>query len=640
MVSSAPSQLVMRLVLVLLTACVTAATTTTASTVVLRHDGCADALNLLVLLLDLLRVGLGVRVHPRLAVLESVHDLLLLVGVHLLTEALVVAGAFRGAAHRVHVAVEGVLSVDTLLDLLVLIGKLLGLLNHLLDLLLCQAALVVGDRDLLALACALVLSADVQDAVGVDLKGDLDLGLATRGRGDATELELAEQVVVLGHRPLALKHLNVHGRLVVLVGGEDLRLLGRDHRVAADELGHHTTHRLDAQRQRGHVEQQEVLATLAAEDSSLHSGAIGHRLIGVDAAVWLLAVEEVLDELLHLWDARGAADEHDLVNLVLLQARVLEDLLDRAQRVFEEVVVDLLEAGAGQRLGEVDAVVKSLDLEPGLVRGAQRTLGLLDLTAQLLDRALVLGHVLVVLLLEDLHEVLHHALIEVLAAQVGVAIRGNNLEYAVVDCEQRHIEGATAEVVDKDVLLGLLVKAVGDGSRCGLVDDAEHIHAGDGASVLGGLALGIVEVRRDGDHGVLHLLAEVVLGNFPHLRQNHRRHLLRGHDLLLALDLDSDHGLAVLVGDLVGQKLDVLLHSGVLETPTNQPFHVEERLRRVDRRLILRRLANQPLIVGEGDVGWGDPVTLIIRDDLHAAILVDAHARVRRSKVNANHGPI
>merc|ERR1719401_1167965 len=494
MVSSAPSQLVMRLVLVLLTACVTAATTTTASTVVLRHDGCADALNLLVLLLDLLRVGLGVRVHPRLAVLESVHDLLLLVGVHLLTEALVVAGAFRGAAHRVHVAVEGVLSVDTLLDLLVLIGKLLGLLNHLLDLLLCQAALVVGDRDLLALACALVLSADVQDAVGVDLKGDLDLGLATRGRGDATELELAEQVVVLGHRPLALKDLNVHGRLVVLVGGEDLRLLGRDHRVAADELGHHATHRLDAQRQRGHVEQQDVLAALATEDASLHRSAVGHRLIGIDAAVRLLAVEEVLDELLHLRDACGATDEHDLVNLVLLQARVLKHLLHWAQRVLEEVVVDLLEAGAGQRLREVDAVVKSLDPEAGLVRGAQRALGLLDLAAQLLDRALVLGHVLVVFLLEDLHEVLHYALIEILAAQVGVAVGSHHLEDAVVDGQQGDIEGAATEVVDQNVLLRLLVEAVGNGSCSGLVDNPEHVHARDRAGVLRGLPLGIVEV--------------------------------------------------------------------------------------------------------------------------------------------------
>merc|ERR1719190_142838 len=182
----------MRLILVLLTACVTAATTTT-STVVLRHDGCANALNLLVLLLDLLRVGLRVRVHPRLAILESVHDLLLLVGVHLLAEALVVAGALRGAAHRVHVAVEGVLGVDALLDLLVLIGELLGLLDHLLDLLLCQAALVVGDRDLLALSGALVLSADVQDAVGVDLEGDLNLGLATRSWGDAAKLKLAKQ---------------------------------------------------------------------------------------------------------------------------------------------------------------------------------------------------------------------------------------------------------------------------------------------------------------------------------------------------------------------------------------------------------------------------------------------------------------
>merc|ERR1719253_1604707 len=301
------SELIVSLLLVL----VGGTTAGAAGAVVLGHDRRADALDLLVLLLDLLGVRLRVGVQPGLAILERIHDLLLLLGVHLLAKALVVAGTLSGAAHGVDVAIEGVLRVDALLHLLVLIRELLSLLDHLLDLLLSETTLVVRDRDLLALARALVLGAHVQDTVRVDLEGHLDLRLAARSRGDPAELELAEQVVVLGHGTLTLEDLDVHGRLVVLVRGEDLRLLRRDHRVAVDELRHDASHGLDAERQRGHIEEQEVLTALAAEDAGLDSRTVGDGLVRVDAAVGLLSVEEVLDELLHLRDTRGTAHKHD-----------------------------------------------------------------------------------------------------------------------------------------------------------------------------------------------------------------------------------------------------------------------------------------------------------------------------------------
>merc|ERR1719433_1443958 len=330
------SKLVMRLLLFLI------GTARAASAVVFRHDWRTDAFDLLVFLLDLLRICLRVGVQPGLAVLQGVHDLFLLVGVHLLAEALVLTRPLCGRAHGVDVTVKGVFGVHTLLDLLVLVCKMLRLLDHLLYLLLREPAFVVGDRDLLTLAGALVLGPDIQDAVGIDLKGHLDLGLATGCGRNSPELELAKEMVIFSHWSLALVDLDVHGRLVVLVGGEDLRLLRWDHGVAADELGHHTTDCLDTQRQGRHVKQQQVLPALAAQNPSLHSRAICDSLVGVDTTVWLLPVEEVLDELLHLWDAGGAADEDNLVDLILLQAGVLQHLLHWAERVLEQIVIDLL----------------------------------------------------------------------------------------------------------------------------------------------------------------------------------------------------------------------------------------------------------------------------------------------------------
>jgi hypothetical protein len=79
-----------------------------------------------------------------------------------------------------------------------------------------------------------------------------------------------------------------------------------------------------------------------------------------------------------------------------------------------------------------------------------------------------------------------------------------------------------------------------------------------------------VEVGRDGDDGVGNLLAQVRLGNLLHLAKNHGRNLLGSELLLLAVDLDLDDGLAVLLNDLVGEVLDVGLDLLLVEFAANQ----------------------------------------------------------------------
>ena len=66
---------------------------------------------------------------------------------------------------------------------------------------------VVCDCDLVLLASALVNSTDIQDAIGINVEGDLNLRNTTRSWGDASQLKLTQQVVVLGHGSLTLVNL-------------------------------------------------------------------------------------------------------------------------------------------------------------------------------------------------------------------------------------------------------------------------------------------------------------------------------------------------------------------------------------------------------------------------------------------------
>jgi hypothetical protein len=157
-------------------------------------------------------------------------------------------------------------------------------------------------------------------------------------------------MVIFCHRSLTFKHLNVDCGLIVLICREDLRFLCWDDSVPVDQLGHHTTDCFNAKCERSDIEEEQILAALTTEDASLHCSSISHCLIRVDTTIWFLAVEEILDELLHLRDSGRSTNKDNFINLSLLQSTVFHDLLHWSEGILEQIVVDLLKSSSSQSL--------------------------------------------------------------------------------------------------------------------------------------------------------------------------------------------------------------------------------------------------------------------------------------------------
>ena len=76
-------------------------------------------------------------------------------------------------------------------------------------------------------------------------------------------------MVVLGHGSLSFKDLNGDSVLVVCSGREDLGLLGWDHGVTGDQLGHDTSNGLNAHGQWIDVQENNLTSVLRNGDKKI-----------------------------------------------------------------------------------------------------------------------------------------------------------------------------------------------------------------------------------------------------------------------------------------------------------------------------------------------------------------------------------
>ena len=95
-----------------------------------------------------------------------------------------------------------------------------------------------------------------------------------------------------------------------------------------------------------------------------------------------------------------------------------------------------------------------------------------------------------VLGLEAVADVVEEQLVEVVAAELGVAVAGEDLDDALLDLHDRDVERAAAQVVDEQPLQLGRVRVVGEHGGGRLVDDPDDLQAGQLAGLAGRLRAG------------------------------------------------------------------------------------------------------------------------------------------------------
>ena len=351
--------------------------------------------------------------------------------------------------------------------------------------------------------------------------------------------------------------------LAILVGGEVLRHGGWNGLVARHDALDQTTHGFNAERQRNHVQQQQIRAgVVAGQLIGGNSSTQGDDLIGVQVGQRFTA-KKAGNGLAHLRHAGGAAHQHHAVNRFLAQLGVPQGLAHGGQGALGQVGGGSLEVGRfhfeGDR-GFGQATRERHDFRHrqrffagagGAVQGGFVGWG------ECFNRQPGLGQ-----------DPVHQRAVVVVTAQGGIPASGHDFKHALAQAQDGNVKGAAAQVVNGKYALAGIVQAVGNGRGRGFVDEAEHVEAGQLRGVFGGLALGIVEVGGHGDDGTVDLVVKSVFSPKTQRGQDFSADFNRA--FFTGNGLQRDH--AGLVIELVRHVVAVTDVDDVVKAAPHQPL--------------------------------------------------------------------
>ncbi len=407
--------------------------------------------------------------------------------------------------------------------------------------------------------------------------------------------------------------MDVDAGLIVDAGGVELLGARGYGGIARNDFCDRAAVGFDAKGERGDVEQQHGFHA-AVEDVGLHGGTERDDFIGIQLGVWF-AAEKFLHGAADQRGARGATNENDFIHVGGLELRVGKRLLDGPHGAVNHRANQGIEGTAREFVREYVAI-RQRETKSGRFGFGKAVLHVDERFAQLLREFAVRREVDFIVLKNQFVDESLQKIVDVVATEVRVAVGGKNLEDIAFgrgnELEDGNVEGAAAEIVDGYSATLLFVESIGEGGGGGLVDEAENVEAGDFASVLGGLALGVVEIGRNGDYGAIYRFAEMSFGPIFQFAENESGNLRRGKNLFAEFYADD-----VLARWIDAKRKELEFISHVSGAAAHQAFHGIDRAFRLGQKATASWLSNDHAAVGiEADDGRAKRVAVWTGDTL------------------------
>ena len=303
---------------------------------------------------------------------------------------------------------------------------------------------------------------DVQNAIGIEQKLHFNAWQSSRHWRNAFQVEARQRAAILREFALALHDMNRDVGLTFDAGGEVLGCRLRNRRITMNDLYDATAERLDTERERSYVEQQHFLSGFraATENVGLHGRAECHNFVGIQVRVWH-TLELLFYQAAYERNARGAADENHLVNLIRGKGSIFHGLPDRTKRAIGDGFYELLKLRA--RDGAL--ILRALgqhEVERCFGLRGQCNFRVDDSRANGLHSFAALVKVEAEITVNVVERNADQQVVDVVSAEMRVTVGGDDLEDAFVQLEDRDVERAAAKVVDRNGGGLFLVETVGE----------------------------------------------------------------------------------------------------------------------------------------------------------------------------------